>query len=263
MRTLTTRESKQRMRWVTFYTMALSVMSVAHGQVAEPDLSGFIRDTIDIKGKSLLSTHRDTIRRIDMSIVHPYPVWLGASVSDLGVHTNETIGYGPILHSLHMERGTKGHPMRMEVQLMDSAYLEIEFHYADSHMSGIGHFKKYYGQYDSLRCIDQEDPAWIAREKQCQLRYSRWLGWEEPCHAPVGEWRHYWPNGVLESRGHFHPKEFEAVQAGTVESKGETLFVQTLRNTRVKVGKWEYFDESGNLIRTIDHVPVWLGPKEH
>lgn len=241
--------------------MALSVASVVHGQDDEPSLSGFVRDSIDVKGKGILSTYRDTIRRVSMSIVHPYPAWLATSISDLGANTYETIGYDPILHSLHAERDKRGFPERLEIQLMDSAYLELAFHLGEGRVAEVGRFKKYYGQYTGRVCTDQEDSTWIAREKRCPWVYSDVLkAWEEPCHAPEGEWSQYWPNGRLESKGHFHPKEFEAVQYGTIEHDGEVYSIETMRSTRVKVGRWDHYDEQGQLIRTVHYEPVWLDP---
>lgn len=221
--------------------------------------SDFLRDSVDINGRGIISSWRDTISRAILIVERPYPVWLSTSISYSGSKTHETIGYDSLLHSLYVQRDLKGHPEHLEVQLMDSTYVMFEFYLGDDRINAVGRSKKYYRQYTELKCVDQEDSTYIARERQCPLVYSEVLrSWEEPCHAPLGEWLHYWPNGVLESRGEYHPKEFEGVKDEITQYKGETYFIQTRKDTRVKVGRWEYYDEQGQLIHTVSYDPIWL-----
>jgi len=227
-------------------------------QNSEPVPSEFLRDSVDLEGKGILSSWRDTVTYAVLTIERPYPVWLAISIGRVGSKTHETIGYDSLLHSLEVQRDLNGLPERFEIQLIDSTYMSIEFHLGDDRIRAIGRFRKYYGQFTGLTCIDQEDSTYVAKERSCPLVYSEVLrSWQEPCEARTGEWLHYWPNGVLESRGEYHPKEFEGVQDGFSHFEGETYFVQITKDTWVKIGTWEYFNEEGHLIGTVNHDPVW------
>ena len=159
---------------------------------------------------------------------------------------------------------------RLELQMADSLYLFQTFHRPSGGLAEIGTIRKYYGSGTGLRAIDQEDTTYVANERQCPCVFQNVLRcWEEPCNAPIGEWRTYWPNGTLKSRGGYYPREFEAtfdtsyVVADTIQQYGtvsvpEQIFMRYTKDTRVKVGPWEYFDEEGKLMKAITYEPVWL-----
>jgi len=67
-----------------------------------------------------------------------------------------------------------------------------------------------------------------------------------------GTWINYWPNGNLKEAGTYQQNKVAGpikkyYPSGKLKSEG------TYRDWRIRIGRWNYYDESGKMIETIDH----------
>jgi hypothetical protein len=224
----------------------------------QQDASGYRRsDSVQVLGNADLLYHKNSLLDETLHIIEPYPIWMRRILDHNGSRIRENVGYDPVLYSYQLVLIGEDFPDFVEFQVQDSIYQLILFHKGTTTPSSVGRIKKYFGQYDGLACSDQEDTTFTAHERQCVFELGEMASMHisaEPCSAPVGEWLHYWPNGVLRSRGHYFQKDFYSMYSESTEEGGVTF----TRDTKVKTGRWDYFDESGQLIRTVHYVPIWL-----
>ncbi len=67
-----------------------------------------------------------------------------------------------------------------------------------------------------------------------------------------GTWINYWPNGNLKEAGSYNQNKVEGpiskyYENGQLKAKGN------YKDWRIRIGEWEYYDESGQLILTEDY----------
>lgn len=216
-------------------------------------------DTTVVSGSAISRYAKGALRGAVIHIEQPHTIWLDREIDD-NKRFYERVGYDQILFSYEMELGEDDSPDRVEFQVQDSVYQVIYFHKGTSIPKSVGRLRKYYGNYAGLYCIDMEDSTYTYIERQCEFWFNDFFRvWEKPCQAFDGEWLHYWPNGSLHSRGHYYPKDFRCEKIDTSYHVGNDFVFQVIeKDSKVKTGKWDYFDESGQMIRTVHYDPFWL-----
>jgi hypothetical protein len=215
-------------------------------------------DSSQVAGSGVSWYYKEALMRVHAQIKYPIPIWLSRETDYEGTRHYERAAYDRVLHSYELALGGGELPDRVEFQIQDSTYQLIFFYAGTTIPRSVGRIRKYFGQYGGSACIDQEDTTFTARERQCVVRpndLSSRVDPSQPCNAPLGEWLHYWPNGSLQSKGQYYPKDFEATY---FENSDDWTLMVYSRDTKVKTGKWDYFDESGQLIRTVHYDPIWL-----